>query len=197
MISSPQQPIPERLQQRLQPGRLGLAAGQADAAHLIVVIADLHQAKPIAAMTRNAQNISGTLGTVSHAARSICAGVAVAVEAHVDGAVHLVATPHADHALRARALALPREDRAPGVAQHQVHVHRRRQRRGELIAEAQAGLLVPYGQVDALAGAIRTLLNDRAAAAGMVARGQAWVRRHAAADRVAAAYLALYGEVAR
>ena len=35
-------------------------------------------AKPISAMIRKLQNISGTLGTVSHAACSICAGVAVA-----------------------------------------------------------------------------------------------------------------------
>lgn len=67
---------------------------------------------------------------------------------------------------------------------------------GEMIAEAGAGLLVTHGDVEALAAAIRTLLHDREAAAGMVARGQAWVRRHAASDAVAARYLDLYAECA-
>jgi glycosyltransferase involved in cell wall biosynthesis len=65
---------------------------------------------------------------------------------------------------------------------------------GEIVAEARAGLLVD-GSVEGLRRAVRALLEDQAAAAEMVARGQAWIARHLTPERVAEAHLALYREV--
>ncbi len=68
---------------------------------------------------------------------------------------------------------------------------------GELIVEAGAGLLSRHGDVEGLRGAIRRLLDDRAAATAMVDRGRRYVAQHLAPDRVAAAYGALYEDVCR
>ena len=62
---------------------------------------------------------------------------------------------------------------------------------GEIVAEAGAGLLVD-GSVDGIRRAVRRLLDMPEDAARMVARGQAWIGRHLAPGRVAAAHLALY-----
>lgn len=66
---------------------------------------------------------------------------------------------------------------------------------GELIGEAGAGLLVEGGDVEALRGALRTLLSDRAAARGMVERGRRYIARHLDYGEVAAAHLRVYAEV--
>lgn len=66
---------------------------------------------------------------------------------------------------------------------------------GELVAEAGAGLLVNAGKVDALRSAIRTLLEDRAAAAAMVERGRRWIARNLDYAAIAEAHRALYAEV--
>lgn len=66
---------------------------------------------------------------------------------------------------------------------------------GELIAEAGAGLLVPYGDRPRVAGAIAALLADRATAAAMVERGRRYIAHHLALDRVADAHLSLYEAV--
>ena len=58
------------------------------------------------------------------------------------------------------------------------------------------GLLVPPGNADALAGAIRRLLEDPAGAAAMGARGRERVRERFSADRMVADYARLYREVA-
>jgi glycosyltransferase involved in cell wall biosynthesis len=67
---------------------------------------------------------------------------------------------------------------------------------GELIHEAGAGLTVG-SSVGELRGHIRVLLADRARAATMVARGRAWIAEHLDPERVAAAHVALYGQVCR
>lgn len=66
---------------------------------------------------------------------------------------------------------------------------------GELVAEARAGLLVPHGDVAALATAIQRLLADAEGSAEMVRRGQAWIAQNVDADDVAARYTALYREL--
>lgn len=63
---------------------------------------------------------------------------------------------------------------------------------GELIREAGAGLLVRYGDVPGLQQRIRTLLDDRVAAAAMVARGRRYVDAHLRFSVVARAHAALY-----
>ena len=55
---------------------------------------------------------------------------------------------------------------------------------GELVARAGAGFLVPFGDVDSLAGHIDTLLGDRAAGAAMVERGRRYIEAHFAWPRV-------------
>jgi len=62
---------------------------------------------------------------------------------------------------------------------------------GEIVAEAGAGLLVD-GSADSIRRAVRHLLDAPDEAARMVARGRAWIARHLAPARVAAAHLALY-----
>lgn len=67
---------------------------------------------------------------------------------------------------------------------------------GEIVAEAGAGLRVD-GTVEALRGAIRALLADRAAAAAMVERGRQYVARHLDYAKVAAAHVDVYSEALR
>ncbi len=66
---------------------------------------------------------------------------------------------------------------------------------GEIIAEAGAGLLVRYGDVDALRARITTLLSDRVAARAMVARGRTYIRRHLGFPVVAERHRNLYAEL--
>ncbi|MDP2312306.1 MAG: glycosyltransferase [Pseudomonadota bacterium] len=66
---------------------------------------------------------------------------------------------------------------------------------GELIGEAGAGLLVAGGDVEALRGALRTLLSDRDAARGMVERGRRYIARHLGYAEVAAAHQRVYDAV--
>lgn len=66
---------------------------------------------------------------------------------------------------------------------------------GELIREAGAGLLVRYGDVDGLRARIRTLLDDRVAAAAMVGRGRRYIEARLQLPAVAAAHLELYGRL--
>lgn len=63
---------------------------------------------------------------------------------------------------------------------------------GEIVAEAGAGLLVDE-RVDTLRAAVRALLDDRAAAAAMVARGRRWIAANVEPARVARAHADLYG----
>lgn len=62
---------------------------------------------------------------------------------------------------------------------------------GEIVAEAGAGLLID-GSVASLRAAIRTLLQDRARAAEMVANGQRFIGEHLSPEKVAASHRALY-----
>jgi len=66
---------------------------------------------------------------------------------------------------------------------------------GELIAEAGAGLLVRYGDVDGLRSRIRTLIQDRAAAAAMVERGRRYVSEQLGFEVVARRHLRVYEDV--
>jgi glycosyltransferase involved in cell wall biosynthesis len=66
---------------------------------------------------------------------------------------------------------------------------------GELIAEAQAGLLVPHGDVEALRRALTTLLTGQEQAQKMVEKGQAYIREHLDAAEVARRHIRLYSEL--
>ena len=66
---------------------------------------------------------------------------------------------------------------------------------GELIAEAGAGLLVRYGDVPGLQARIRTLIEDRAAADAMVARGRRYVAEQLGFEGVAERHMSVYGSV--
>ena len=68
---------------------------------------------------------------------------------------------------------------------------------GELIAEAGAGLLVRYGDIEGIRSRIRTLLEDREAAQAMVGRGRRYVREQLGFSTIADRHLAVYSEVAR
>jgi glycosyltransferase involved in cell wall biosynthesis len=68
---------------------------------------------------------------------------------------------------------------------------------GELVAEAGAGLLVDGGDVAGLRRALHSLLDDRAAAAGMVARGRHYIAHNLDYTGIAAAHIRLYGELVR
>lgn len=68
---------------------------------------------------------------------------------------------------------------------------------GELIAEAGAGLLVRYGDVEGLRARIRTLIQDRAAAAAMVERGRRYVSEQLGFEVVAQRHLKVYEAVRR
>lgn len=63
---------------------------------------------------------------------------------------------------------------------------------GELVQEARAGVLVPYGQPKALALALEQLLQDRARGQSMVARGRAFIRTHFDWSRIVEKTLAVY-----
>ena len=63
---------------------------------------------------------------------------------------------------------------------------------GELIAEAGAGLLVRHGDVAGLRARIRTLIEDRAAAGAMVARGRRYISERLDFRQVAGRHLELY-----
>lgn len=65
---------------------------------------------------------------------------------------------------------------------------------GELVAEAGAGLLVPWADPEALARAIEAVLDDAGAARVMVERGRAWIREHLDYAHVVAAHARLYAE---
>jgi len=66
---------------------------------------------------------------------------------------------------------------------------------GELIAEAGAGLLVRYGDVDGLRARIRTLIQDRAAASAMVERGRRYVSDQLGFEVVAQRHIKVYEAV--
>ena len=66
---------------------------------------------------------------------------------------------------------------------------------GELIAEAGAGLLVRYGDLDGLRSRIRTLLNDKAAGKAMVERGRRYVQQHLSFEPVARQHVDVYRSV--
>ena len=68
---------------------------------------------------------------------------------------------------------------------------------GELIAEAGAGLLVRYGDIDGIRSRIRTLIEDREAAQAMVGRGRRYVREQLGFSTIADRHVAVYSEVAR
>lgn len=63
---------------------------------------------------------------------------------------------------------------------------------GELVHEARAGVLVPYGQPRALALALEQLLQDRTRGQAMVARGRAFIRSHFDWSRIADKTLEVY-----
>ncbi len=65
----------------------------------------------------------------------------------------------------------------------------------DVIADGENGLLVPFGDVPALASAIRTLLDDRALARRLGERGRAKTLERFTWDRVVAAFAAVYSSV--
>lgn len=66
---------------------------------------------------------------------------------------------------------------------------------GEIVAEAQAGLLVPHGDVLALQRALQRLLSDRSTAQAMVERGRHYIQQHLSLPRIAKQHQALYTEL--
>ena len=66
---------------------------------------------------------------------------------------------------------------------------------GELIAEAGAGLLVRYGDVNGLQARIRTLLHDRDAATAMVERGRRYVSEQLGFEVIAKRHVKVYEAV--
>ena len=66
---------------------------------------------------------------------------------------------------------------------------------GELIAEAGAGLLVRYGDVEGLRARIKTLISDRDAASAMVNRGRRYVQEQLGFKVVADKHLEVYQAV--
>jgi glycosyltransferase involved in cell wall biosynthesis len=66
---------------------------------------------------------------------------------------------------------------------------------GEWVGAARGGLLVHYGDADALASALRRLLNDPALRQACVANGRLYVAQHLGWDHIAAQTLALYRQV--
>lgn len=63
---------------------------------------------------------------------------------------------------------------------------------GELITEANAGRLTPYGDVPRLRAAIQGLLSDRATADAMVARGQKYIAANLDFHHIARTHIQLY-----
>ncbi|MFI5394437.1 MAG: glycosyltransferase [Candidatus Binatia bacterium] len=66
---------------------------------------------------------------------------------------------------------------------------------GEFVRAAGGGLLVPYGDPAALAGALRLLLEDPARRAACATDGRRWVEEHLGWDRIAAQTRTLYESV--
>ncbi|MEC8193492.1 MAG: glycosyltransferase [Myxococcota bacterium] len=67
---------------------------------------------------------------------------------------------------------------------------------GELIAEAGAGLLVRYGDIDGIRSRVRTLLEDKESAQAMVGRGRRYVREQLGFTSIAERHVAVYERVA-
>ncbi|MGN6700199.1 MAG: glycosyltransferase family 4 protein [Thermomicrobiales bacterium] len=65
----------------------------------------------------------------------------------------------------------------------------------DVIADGQDGLLVPFGDVPALAAALRRLLDDRDLAAELGARGRAKVYERYTWDRITAIFARIYDDV--
>ncbi len=66
---------------------------------------------------------------------------------------------------------------------------------GEVVRDAGGGLLVPYGDAEALAEALQALLNDPARRLAVATAGRRFVAEHLSWDAVAAQTLALYRDV--
>lgn len=66
---------------------------------------------------------------------------------------------------------------------------------GEVLQAAGGGLLVPYGDPEALAGALQTLLQHQERHAACVASGRRYVAEHLGWDRIAEQTLELYRTV--
>jgi len=66
---------------------------------------------------------------------------------------------------------------------------------GQIISEAQAGLLVPHGDIEALALKISTLLFDTQAARAMVQRGRQYIQDHLRFEVIADQHIDLYQRV--
>jgi glycogen synthase len=65
----------------------------------------------------------------------------------------------------------------------------------DVIADGQDGLLVPFGDVSALADSLRRLLTDGALAAALGARGRTKVYERYTWDRITAAFARIYDDV--
>ena len=65
---------------------------------------------------------------------------------------------------------------------------------GQLISEAQAGLMVRHGDIPGLRQRMRYLLNDREAAEAMVGRGRRYIRERLRFPRIAQMHRDLYGQ---
>ena len=65
----------------------------------------------------------------------------------------------------------------------------------EVIVDGETGCLVPAGDLDALAHALRSLLDDRDRAARLGQRGRERFREKFTHERMVAAYVALFEQL--
>ena len=68
---------------------------------------------------------------------------------------------------------------------------------GQIISEAQAGLLVKFGDVESLRQKMRILLNDPVASRSMVRRGRMYIKDNLSFSAVAEKHLKMYEEILR
>ena len=63
---------------------------------------------------------------------------------------------------------------------------------GQIIQEAQAGLLAPYGDIDSLSQRLELLLSDRQMAQTMVKRGKRYIKEQLDFEVISKQHLKLY-----
>ena len=65
----------------------------------------------------------------------------------------------------------------------------------ELIRHSETGLLFPAGDVNALAEALKRILNDDSLSKNLESKGPAWVREHHTWEKTTSVYQDIYAKV--